>query len=187
MGGSDQDQTHIGAGREKTHLIAVAIFASMEKQGRTLAVVSRPYAHAHPILMNERIEIPERFVTDFASIPKFLHGVVQPFGHHAPAAVLHDFLYAAGQPGSRRCADFLIREAMRESGVPLLRRNVMFVMVRLFDKRGFGLEADWAFCDHEHVLPIHPPCARPQTSFLRWKEWRDLKKVERAIARAAKR
>ncbi|MGA1342838.1 MAG: DUF1353 domain-containing protein, partial [Hyphomonas sp.] len=65
-------KTRIGRDEVRRRLIAVAILADMEKQGRTLAVVTRPYAYLHPVHGQEvMIEVPLGFVTDFASIPSF--------------------------------------------------------------------------------------------------------------------
>src|SRR5438128_934582 len=36
--------------------------------------------------------VPTGFVTDFASVPRFLHWLVSPYGAYTRAAVLHDWL-----------------------------------------------------------------------------------------------
>jgi hypothetical protein len=125
--------TYVGKGQARGRLIAVAILANMAKGGRTLAVVTRPYAYVHPIYgADVKVEVPQGFVTDFASIPAPLQLIVQPFGRHAPAAVLHDYLYAIGQKKARALADRLFLNAMKDAGVPAFRRSLMFRMVRLF-------------------------------------------------------
>lgn len=151
-------KTRIGRNEVRRRLIAVAILADMEKQGRTLAVVTRPYAYLHPVHGQEvMIEVPLGFVTDFASIPAFFQSLIQPFGRHAPAAVLHDYLYAIGQKKARALADRLFLNAMREAGVPVIRRSVMYRMVRLFGGGGYGLQEDWKFVDTETGEDIDPP------------------------------
>jgi hypothetical protein len=151
-------KTRIGRNEVRRRLIAVAILADMEKQGRTLAVVTRPYAYLHPVHGQEvMIEVPLGFVTDFASIPAFFQSLIQPFGRHAPAAVLHDYLYAIGQKKARALADRLFLNAMREAGVPVIRRSVMYRMVRLFGGGGYGLKEDWKFVDTETGEDIDPP------------------------------
>ena len=150
--------THVGRGEARRHLIAVAILSDMEKQGRTLAVVTRPYAYVHPIHgVDVKVEVPLGFVTDFASIPSAFHFIVQPFGRHAPAAVLHDYLYAIGQKKARRLADRLFLNAMKDAGVPGFRRSLMYRMVRLFGGGGYGLRDDWKFVDTESGDPIDAP------------------------------
>ena len=153
-------KTFVGKGEHRRYMIAVAILSDMEKQGRTLAVVTKPYAYVHPIYGQDvKVEVPLGFVTDFASIPSAFHFIVQPFGRHAPAAVLHDYLYAVGQKKSRRLADRLFLNAMREAGVPALRRSIMYRMVRLFGGGGYGLKDDWAFVDIETGDPAPEPYA----------------------------
>lgn len=153
-----REATHVGRGEVRRHLIAVAILSDMEKQGRTLAVVTRPYAYVHPIHGIEvTVEVPLGFVTDFASIPSIFHFIVQPFGRHAPAAVLHDYLYAIGQKKARRLADRLFLNAMKDAGVPGFRRSLMYRMVRLFGGGGYGLKDDWKFVDTESGDPVEAP------------------------------
>jgi hypothetical protein len=79
--------------------------------------------------------------TDFASIPFFLTWLVPKDGTHTPAAVLHDALiggqkdvhYATSAPETvpDRHADYLFREAMRQTGVAWLRRWIMWAAVSL--------------------------------------------------------
>lgn len=76
-------------------------------------------------------EVPIDFVTDFASVPRFLWSIVGPYGRHTRAAVLHDWLYSS-KIVSRREADALFRRAMRELGVVGWRRWGMWAAVRLF-------------------------------------------------------
>lgn len=143
-------RTHVGKDQKRRRLVAVAILAEMEKKGRTLAVVTRPYAYSNTVYGQDvEIEIPPGFVTDFASIPKAFHFIVHPFGRHAPAAVLHDFLYARGQQKVRAQADKLFLKAMEEAGVPPIRRSIMYRMVRTFGGGGYGLKDDWKFVDTE--------------------------------------
>ena len=166
----------VGKDRARKRLLAVSILSDMEKSGRTLAVVTRPYAYSHPLLA-EPLEIPIGFVTDFASIPPGFWWVVQPFGRHAPAAVIHDYLYALREPGTRKMADYLFCEAMRESGVPYWRRNLMYWTVRLGGFRAFKNNKDFVFVDPEYGLPTNPPDDIVKTASWRtWKEYRKLKR-----------
>lgn len=169
----------VATDRARTRLMNVAILADMAKQGRTLAVVTRPYIYYHEIKGIEiSVTVPEGFVTDFASIPGPAQILIQPFGRHAPAAVLHDFLYALGQKKARAYADRLFLHAMQESGVSFFRRSLMFRMVRLFGGRGYGLEQDWAFVETEYGRPAEPPF--PRDSIL-WAP-RRRKKKDAAVA-----
>lgn len=40
--------------------------------------------------------VPAGFVTDFASVPRWLWSIFPPHGRYSPAAVFHDWLYQAG-------------------------------------------------------------------------------------------
>ena len=158
--------THVGKNEARRYMVAVAILSDMEKQGRTLAVVTRPYAYVHPVHgVDVTVEVPLGFVTDFASIPSVFHFIVQPFGRHAPAAVLHDYLYAIGQNKARRLADRLFLNAMKDAGVPALRRSLMYRMVRFFGGGGYGLKDDWKFVDAESGDPVDPPYGNTDISW----------------------
>jgi hypothetical protein len=78
-----------------------------------------------------RVEIPAGFVTDFASVPKVLQGLIGSVETHGKAAVLHDYLYAT-QPVSRIVADAVFLEAMAVLGVPRWKRWAMYRAVRCF-------------------------------------------------------
>ncbi len=77
------------------------------------------------------ITVPAGFVTDFASVPRFLWFIFPPMGTYNPATVLHDYLCKMeGYP--RFMADAIFREAMRELGVPWWRRVAMYLGVRAY-------------------------------------------------------
>jgi hypothetical protein len=70
------------------------------------------------------------FVTNFASVPRPFTWLVPTSGLYTRAAVVHDFLCRT--PGfPRNDADGIFRRAMRELGVPTLRRYVMWGAVRI--------------------------------------------------------
>jgi hypothetical protein len=75
--------------------------------------------------------VPAGFVTDFASVPWFIWWLIPMQGDYNRAAVLHDFLYTK-KTCSRFLADALFRDVMREIGVPLWKRVVMYYGVRMF-------------------------------------------------------
>lgn len=77
----------------------------------------------------EAYTVPAGFRTDLASIPQALQAVIGKWERHAPAAVLHDWLYAA-QPMPRRDADWLFAEALYAAGVPVWKRAAMWMAVR---------------------------------------------------------
>jgi hypothetical protein len=100
--------------------------------------------------------VPVGFVTDFATIPRFLHWLVSPYGAYTRAAVLHDWLlvslatWASATsdpdrvyppilpPANSRDTDGIFRRVMQDLGVPWSTRWVMWTGVRwgaLFNSR----------------------------------------------------
>lgn len=79
-----------------------------------------------------RIEVPEGFLTDFASIPRILWRYLDP---EDPCvlypSVVHDYLYSA-QPCSREVADKVFVEAMALAGARWDQRVAAYRAVRMF-------------------------------------------------------
>lgn len=89
----------------------------------------------------EVIEVPRGFVTDLASVPKFLWWIVAPFGLHAKPSVLHDWLYrspSAREVYTRKQADRVFYESMLVASVPARRAKLMYIAVRLFGNRTYS-------------------------------------------------
>jgi uncharacterized protein DUF1353 len=81
----------------------------------------------------DRFVVPAGFRTDFASVPRVVTWLVPRFGAYTLAAILHDWLCSVGIASgvvTPREADGLFRRVMRESGVPVLRRWLMWAGVR---------------------------------------------------------
>ena len=82
----------------------------------------------------EDFEVPVGEHTDSASIPRVFVWFIPRYGRYAKAAILHDYLCSVAVPAgriSRIDADGIFRQAMRELGVPFLRRWIMWAAVRL--------------------------------------------------------
>ena len=79
----------------------------------------------------ERFTVPSGFRTDFASVPHALTWLVPRTGKHNRAACLHDYLTRNPQIVSRLDADRIFLRVLRELGVPLMRRRLMYAGVRL--------------------------------------------------------
>lgn len=81
---------------------------------------------------DEPFEVPRDFETDFASVPRVLWSLIPTYGRYTKAAVLHDYLCRKSAEGEfNRCdADGIFRRAMRELGVGLVRRRMMWAAVR---------------------------------------------------------
>lgn len=104
---------------------------------------------------NVAIIAPPHYVTDHASVPAVLRGLVAQSGAHSAAAVLHDWLYTVAEPPKnatqfrkeRFRADRIFLEAMKASGVGALRRSALYRGARLFGAGGFGAPGELRFID----------------------------------------
>lgn len=82
---------------------------------------------------DETFAVATGFTTDFASVPQALTWLVPRYGRYTKAAILHDYLWQRCREGTFGWADAdgILRRAMRELGVPFLRRWLMWGAVRL--------------------------------------------------------
>ncbi|MFI6165864.1 DUF1353 domain-containing protein [Nocardia sp. NPDC051052] len=79
---------------------------------------------------SEEFVIPAGFRTDFASVPRALVWLVPRYGAYTRAAILHDFLRSS-HAVSIADADGIFRRCLRELGVAVPRRWMMWAAVRL--------------------------------------------------------
>ena len=82
----------------------------------------------------DRFTVPAGFVTDYATVPDFLVWLMNKTGPYTLAAVVHDWLLISEVPAHRvtsRDADGIFRRIMREEGVTLPKRWLMWSAVRL--------------------------------------------------------
>ena len=79
----------------------------------------------------EVITVLEGFITDFASVPRFLWVLFPPDGKYTQAAVLHDRLYA-NPLYTRKKSDYIFYEAMGVLGVPKWKKWIMWKFVHAF-------------------------------------------------------
>jgi len=77
------------------------------------------------------INVPQGFITDFASVPRFLWSIFPPWDKYGKAAVLHDYLYNQ-RLFRRKLCDKIFYEAMTVLKVPWWKRKLMYFAVRLF-------------------------------------------------------
>lgn len=85
----------------------------------------------------EAVEVPQGFVTDFASVPRLLWFFIAPWGRHGPAAVLHDWGYWRQEPADRKYWDDLFLEAMKVLEVTTFHRTLLYWAVRWFAGRAW--------------------------------------------------
>ena len=96
----------------------------------------------------ERFVVPAGFRTDFATVPRVVTWLVPRFGAYTLAAILHDWLITDGlraEVVTSRQADGIFRRVMRESGVPVLRRWLMWAGVRWGALAEGHRRAGWLF------------------------------------------
>lgn len=122
-------------------LVVAILDQQDEKEGRTTAIVTYGFAYDHPA-SGARMEVPAGYITDFASIPPAVRGMFPPFGRHAKAAVLHDWLYLVGEPGKKPFADRVFVDAMEELGVSWARRTTMYKAVQIGGGGGYRREGN---------------------------------------------
>jgi hypothetical protein len=104
------------------------------------------------------VSVPANSVTDLASTPRYIWSVFPPWERYGKAAIVHDYLYHAGQY-SRKDADKIMREIMLNSDVDPLTRWLIYTALRLFG---------WIFFKSKgpitHVYNPIPARAQPVTS-----------------------
>lgn len=92
------------------------------------------------------ITVPAGFITDYASIPRFLWSWLPAWGPYGPAAVVHDYLYYLGDTAvvpdprtpeiptkcNRKVADQIFERGMSAVGVNWFKRKIIYSAVRVF-------------------------------------------------------
>jgi hypothetical protein len=151
--------------------LAITLIPRELKAGsRRIAAVAQPFGFVARISRKERIAVitPTGYVTDFASIPRAVHFLISPFGKHAEAAVIHDWLYTMGERGDRKGrlrADRAFVKALRLLEVDWFKRQIMFWAVRMGGAGGYALPEDFAFRRADDLSPFKPDPGPFTTSF----------------------
>lgn len=89
------------------------------------------------IVKNREIKVPKGFITDFASVPRIFNIFILPYGKHSSASLIHDWLYSQDctLKMKRKEADKIFLEIMKEEGVNIFKRNLMYYAVKVFGWR----------------------------------------------------
>lgn len=74
--------------------------------------------------------VPAGFITDGATVPRWLWWLFPPVDRYFPAAAVHDHLLESGQPW--RVANKFFRRALAECDVPTWRRKAMSAAVGVY-------------------------------------------------------
>lgn len=109
------------------------IVTPADKQGYWIIEKPFRYIPSKHLKINT-ITIPAGFKTNFASVPRIFRNIIQQWGKHGNAAIVHDYLYTANcKPFvSRKTADKIFLNAMKFSKVGFFKRQLMYRTVRLF-------------------------------------------------------
>lgn len=127
-----------------------------------VAVLGADLLYCYPPT-RELIVVPRAYMTDFASVPSGAHHVIDRYGDNIEAAIVHDWLYAVGEPDRRLFADQVFRFALGEQDVSVVKRNLAYQAVRAGGHNAYGSEREWAsrFYDPSGLGPIPPPYVKP--------------------------
>ena len=83
------------------------------------------------------IEAPKDFITDFASVPRFMWWLFPPStGKYVEPSVIHDYLYK-NKIFSRKLCDKCFKEAMKINGTPGWKIFLIWLGVRIGGKRAY--------------------------------------------------
>ena len=127
------------------------------RNGRSLWALHDTLSY-QPSNASHVITVPKGCVTDLTSIPRLFWTLLPPDGPWVKAAVIHDYLYAtqgsgqlpAGVPGSKQPvgitrepysraeSDWILRDALANRGVDVLRRNLIWAAVRIGGHRAWN-------------------------------------------------
>jgi hypothetical protein len=101
----------------------------------TTWILTEPLTWTGPL--GDTFTVPSGFVTDLATVPRFLHWLTLPYGAYTRAAVLHDFLIVerinhrdSTLRVTSRDTDGIFRRIMQELGVGWAKRWTMWSAVR---------------------------------------------------------
>ena len=86
----------------------------------------------------QAVTVPIVFLTDGTSVPRYLWSILPTFGRHSRASIVHDYLIDRIKVGTpvplattRAKADGVFYEALRDCGVNVIWRSVMWAAVRV--------------------------------------------------------
>lgn len=93
----------------------------------------------HTDVFNLQIVARRGYRTNFASIPWWARWLINPTGKVRTAALFHDILYQY-RPVPRRLADAIMDQIMIDTEVPWLKRQLVYLALRVGGRRAFDRE-----------------------------------------------
>jgi hypothetical protein len=144
------------------------VLFNQTKAGRKLFTLDAEFPYCD-VETGKVIVVPRWYVTDFASVPWYGQGFIDPQGPTARAAIVHDWLYAIGEPGKREEADAIFYRAMVRYGVTNFQAGLAYQAVKTGGEKGYGLATDWWFVDPKRQELRQPaPFPKPRTGAVRY-------------------
>ncbi len=151
-------------------LIELSALRVGERQGRKLWALNAPYEYCFE-QTNELVTVPEGFVFDMASIPKFARLLYDP-ADFPEASLVHDWLYALGEQYRRDQADQILKSIILETGNSNRRAIVVHFAVSSFGEGGYNLPGDYVFWDSLNG-DFFTPSAKPNSGYIEVDDCRD--------------
>jgi len=106
-------------------------------------------------LQGRLITVPVGFQTNFASVPRLPIAFLLAGDTAQKSAVVHDYLYNGIEEGfSRKRADSILLQAMKEEGLWWWRRSLMWFGVRLFGGFFFERPKKWNKSKYEEFIDV---------------------------------
>ena len=119
----------------------VAFHPTERADGLRVGRVTRDFIYCHDAT-GDVIKVPTDYFTNFATIPWYLRFYIDPMGDHMEAAVVHDWLYSVGGTpvdNRKEKADTVFRDVLMESGVNIVKRNLMYQAVSAVGSSYFNI------------------------------------------------
>lgn len=83
------------------------------------------------------IKVDQGFITDFASVPRFLHSIITPIGRHKLPAIIHDYLYTNHTMSRKDSDQEFLKWLMKKDPKRTIKNRLMFYAVRLFGAKRY--------------------------------------------------
>jgi len=96
----------------------------------------KEFTLVEPLVWND-ISVPIGFVTDFASVPKYLRWIYPPQGKYSKASVVHDRMYSVNWY-TKELADKTFLNIMLHDGVNKKTAYLFYYSVKLFGGSRYG-------------------------------------------------
>ncbi|TYL92747.1 DUF1353 domain-containing protein [Bradyrhizobium rifense] len=114
-----------------------------------------------------RVEVPEGFVTDFASIPRAFYSLLRPDGDYTYPAILHDYLYWTQERPKAEC-DEVIRLAMLDFKIDPVTVKAIYAAVQTFGQSAWNANSKLRADGEKRILAKLP--TDPRTTWADWKK-----------------